>query len=68
MQNAHRQEAPGAALEIDVELFGLDLAGPARDDIEQRDAVGGDDVGELQAARAELREIVVEPARERGVQ
>ena len=67
MQDAHRQEAPGAALEVDVELFGLDLAGPAGDDADQRDAVGRDDVGKLEPARAELRQVIVEPAGERGV-
>ena len=62
-----RHGLAAAHLQIDVEDFGLHLAGHRDDRGQQRRAVAGDDVGELQAARADLGEIVVEPVRQRRV-
>ena len=56
-----------AALEIDDGVDRLHLAGRAGDDVEQRRAVGGDDVGKRHLARRELGDVVVEPIGERRV-
>jgi hypothetical protein len=48
--------------------LGFHVPGLAGDRREQRRAVADDDVGKLQPARADLREVIVEPARQRGVE
>ena len=63
----HRHGLAGAHAQIDVEDFRLHLARHRHDRAQQRGAVAGDDVGELQAAGADLGEIVVEPVRQRRV-
>ncbi len=60
--------APRAGLEVDVEHFGAHLAGRRNQRGEQRRALARHDVVELQAARGELREIVVEPVGERRIE
>ena len=50
-----------------IELFGDDIARSAGDAREQRGAAAGDEIAELQAAGADLREIVIEPARQRRI-
>ena len=68
VEQPHRHRAPAAGLEVDVHHLGLHLAGRRGERGEQRGAVAGDDVGELQPAGADLGEIVVEPGGERGVE
>ncbi|MGY4452505.1 hypothetical protein ACVWZR_007165 [Bradyrhizobium sp. i1.3.1] len=60
----HRHGLAGPHAQVDVEDFRLHLARHRHDRGEQRGAVAGDDVGELQPARADLGEIVVEPVRQ----
>ena len=67
VQQANRQELAFTTLEIDVEALGRHLPGAAGDDAEQRRAVGGHDVGELELAGRELRDVVIEPIGEGGV-
>ena len=59
---------PVAGLEVDIEDFGLHVAGHRRERGEQRRALARHDVVELEAAGADLREIMVEPIGERGVE
>ena len=59
---------PLAGLEVDIEDLGLHVAGHGRERGEQRRALARHDVVELQAAGADLREIMVEPIGERGVE
>ena len=63
----HRHGLAAAHAQVDVEHFGLDFAGHRHDRGQQRGAVAGDDIGELQPARTDLGEIVIEPVRQRGV-
>ena len=68
VEQAHRQRLAGAGLEIEVEHLGFDLAGRGGERGEQRCALAGDDVGELERAGADFRQIVAEPGGERGVE
>ncbi len=63
----HRHGLAAAHPQIDIEHLGLDFAGHRHDRGQQRGPVAGHDVGQLQTARADLREIVIEPVRQRGV-
>ena len=63
----HRHGLAAAHPQVDVEHFGLDFARHRHDRGQQRGAVAGDDVGQLQPARADLGEVVIEPVRQRGV-
>ena len=63
----HRHGLAAAHAQIDVEDFGLDFARHRHDRGQQRRAVAGDDVGQLQAARSDFGEVVIEPARQRRV-
>ena len=63
----HRHGLAAAHSQIDVEHLGFDFARHRHDRGQQRGAVAGDDVGQLQAARADLGEIVIQPVRQRGV-
>ena len=67
MQHAHRQALAAATLEVEIELLGANLAGAAGDAGQQGAAAARDEIGELETARAHLRQIVVEPRRQRGV-
>ncbi len=64
---AGRHGLAAAHAQVDVEYFGLDLTGHRHDRGQQRCAVTGDDVGQLQSARTDLGKIVVEPVGQRGV-
>ena len=68
MIKPHRQPPAVAGLEIEIEYFRLHVAGRAADRREQRRAVAGHDVLELQSARANLREIVGQPLGQRGIE
>ena len=63
----HRHGLAAAHPKVDVEHLGLDLAGHRHDRRQQRRAVAGHDVGQLEAARADFGEVVIEPVRQRGV-
>ncbi len=63
----HRHGLAAAHAKVDVEHFRLHFAGRAHDRGQERGAVAGHDVGQLQPARADLGKVVVEPARKRGV-
>ena len=62
------RRAPAAGLEVDVEDLGLHLARHRRQRGQQRRALAGHDVVELEPAGADLGEIVVEPVGERGIE
>ena len=68
VEEPDRQRAAAASLEVDVENLGLDVARHGRKRGEQRRAFAGHDVVELEAAGADLGEIVIEPVGERGVE
>ena len=63
-----RHGAAAARLEVDVENLGLHVARHRRQRGEQRRALARHDVVELETGGADLREIVVEPIGERGVE
>ncbi|MEY9683405.1 hypothetical protein ABIF13_004179 [Bradyrhizobium elkanii] len=63
----HRHGLAAAHPQVDVEHLGLDLARHRRNRGQQRRAVARDDVGQFQAARADLGQIVVQPVGQRGV-
>ena len=67
MDEPDRQPLAAAPLEVDVDLFRAHLARPAGDHFEQRRAGPCHELRQLHPAGADLREIVVEPAGERGV-
>ena len=68
VEEANRERAAAAGLEIEVEHFGLDLARGGSQRRQKRRAVAGDKVGELEAARPDLGKILIEPIGERGVE
>ena len=63
----HRHGLAAARPKIDVEHFGFDFTGHRWNRGQQRRAVAGHDVGELQPARTDLGEVVIQPVRQRGV-
>ena len=68
VKHPHRQRAPAAGAQIEIEHLGLDLAGRRPQRGQQGGAVAGDEIGELQAARADLGQILIEPIGERGIE
>ena len=68
VEQPHRQSAAAAGFQIEIEHLGLDLARRGAQRRQQRGAVAGDEVGELEAAGADLRQILIEPVGERGVE
>jgi hypothetical protein len=64
---AGRQELAAPPPEIEIEGLGAHVAGRAGDRRHHGGPVGRDDVAQGQAAGADLREVVVEPRRQRGV-
>ena len=68
VEQACRQRAPAAGLEIEIEHFGFDFPGRRRERGEERRALARDDVGQLEPAGADLRKIMVEPIRQRRVE
>ena len=67
VQDARREQAALAGLEVDVELLRRHFARRAGHHREHRAAVSGDDVVDLKSASAELGEIIVQPAGQGGV-
>jgi hypothetical protein len=63
-----RNSASGAGLEVDIEDLGLHVARNGSKRGEERRALAREDVVELETAGADLREIMVEPIGERGVE
>ena len=63
----HRHGLAAAHAQVDVEHFGFDFARHRHDRGQKRRAVARHDIGELQPARADFREIMIEPVRQRGV-
>ena len=55
VEQAHRHRLAAARLEIEVEHLGLHFAGRGIERGEQRGALAGDDIGELERAGADLR-------------
>ena len=68
VEQPRRNGAAAAGLEVDVENLGLHVAGHRRQRGEQRRALARHDVVEPQAAGADLREIMVEPIGQRGIE
>ena len=67
VQHAHRDGLAAALLQVDVEDVGHHIARRAGEMGGERGGIARDHIGELEAARADLREIVIEPGSERGV-
>ena len=63
----HRHGLAAAHPQVDVEHLGFDFAGHRHDRGQQRRAVAGHDVGQLQPAGTDFGEIMVQPVRQRGV-
>ncbi len=68
VEQPRRNGAAAAGLEVDVEDLGLHVAGNRRQRGEQRRTLARHDVVELKAAGADLREIMVEPIGQGGVE
>ena len=68
MKQPHRHRLAAARLEIEIEHLGLHFARRGIERGEQRGALAGDDIVELERAGADLGEIVIEPGRQRGVE
>ena len=68
MEEPHRQRAAAASPEIEVEHLGLELAGGSAQRRQQRRAVAGDEIGKLEAAGADLGQILIQPIGERRVE
>ena len=68
VKHPHRQRAAGARAQIEIEHFGFDFARRAAQRRQQRRAVAGDQIGELEPAGADLRQILIEPIGERGIE
>ena len=68
VEQAHRHRLAAARLEVEVEHLGLHLAGRGVERGQERRALTGDDVIELERAGPDLRQIVIEPVGERGVE
>ena len=67
VEQPRRHGAAIAHAQIDVEHLGLDLARRCDQRRQQRCAVARHDVAELEAARADLGEVMAEPIGQRGV-
>ena len=67
MEQPDRNRAAVAGLEVEVEDFGFDFARHRRQR-QKRSPLARHDVGEFQAAGSDFREILVEPACQRGIQ
>jgi hypothetical protein len=63
-----RHGATGPGLEVDIEDLGLHVARHGRERGQERRALAREHVVELETAGADLREIMVEPIGERGVE
>ena len=57
-----------AGFQVEVEALGLHVARRGGERGEQRRAFAGDDIRELQPAGTDLRQIVVEPGRQRRIE
>ena len=68
MKQPHRHRLAAARLQIEIEHLGFHFARRGVERGEQRRAFAGDDIGELERAGADLRQIVIEPGGERGVE
>ena len=68
MIEPNRQPPPAAGAQIEIERLGFDLAGRRPHRRQQRSAVAGNEIGELQPAGADLREVLIEPIGERRVE
>ena len=68
VEQPRRNGAAAPGLEVDIEDFDLHVARHGRERGQQRRALACQDVLELEAAGADLREIMVEPIGERGVE
>ena len=62
-----RHGLAGAHAQVDIENFGRHLARRRRNRGQKRSAIAGHDVGQLQPARSDLGQIVVEPVGERRI-
>src|SRR5260221_7569523 len=67
MQKPYGNALAAAVLEIDVEMLGADFAGAAGPRRQKRGTAAGDKIGKAQAARTDLRKVIVEPVGERCV-
>ncbi len=67
VQHAHRHGLAAALLEVDVEDIGHHVARRAGEMGDQRRGVSRHHIGELEPARSDLREIMIEPGGERRV-
>ena len=68
VEQPNRQRSPAAGLELKIERLGLDFARRRTQRGQQRRAVAGDEVDKLEAAGADLRQILIEPIGKRSVE
>src|SRR5450759_2783880 len=68
VKQPHRHRLAAARLEVEIEHLGFHFAGRGIERGEQRGALAGDDIAELERPGAHLGEIVIEPVRQRGIE
>ena len=68
VEEPRRHRASTSGLEVDIEHLGLHFPGRRGKRGDQRRALAGDNVIEFQFARADLRQILVKPFGQRGVE
>ena len=64
MKQTHGDRLAAAGLEVEIEDFGPDFSGRGIQRGEQSRTLSSDDVAELERARADLSQIVIEPGRQ----
>jgi hypothetical protein len=68
MEQAHRHGHAAAGPEIEIEHLSFDFAGRGIERGEERRAFAGDNIGQLERAHADLRQVMIEPGRQRGIE
>src|SRR3954452_926898 len=61
VKQPRRDRAPAARLKVDIEHLCLNIAGRSGERGDQRSTLAGNDIGELQVARANLRQVLIQP-------
>ena len=68
MKQPHRHRLAASGFQVEVEHLGLHFAGRRGQRRQQRRALAGDNVRQFQRTDADLRQILVEPARQRRIE
>jgi len=68
VEQTDRQRPAGAGAQVEVQHLGLHLARRGAERGKQRGAFTSDNIGELERAERDLRQILIEPGRQRGIE